>query len=278
MKKLFLPAVYNKQVKITGFPVLLMVLILFMLPRSLNAQFENRLSIFSGGGIFKTIGAADHLPDPGDPSYSEPNLMPNFKVGYSTGFGIQYNFSRKFSLGLELDLMKSASWYYDASDGSGPSYNALYYEIYTDTINYIIEENGENELRLTSLGIGIFPRYYFAIGSKLNPFIYGGLSFRFNTVDFINHEYDAYERLGRLDELEETQADPWFTSSNGPGAFAGTGVDYRLSEMLNITFSLTYNFGYLDETVFLYNAKYIDLHALSIRAGVKLNLLKSKDF
>ena len=100
-------------------------------------------------------------------------------------------------------MANSSSWYYDASEDNAEPYNYLYYEILEDTINYVVQESGENELYLNTFYFGLAPRYYFRPGKKLNPYLLAGFNITYLDVHFQNYEYEAFEELGREDDQDK---------------------------------------------------------------------------
>ncbi|MCK4745445.1 MAG: hypothetical protein KAT15_00340, partial [Bacteroidales bacterium] len=187
-------------------------LILVLASASLCGQFEQKLSLNLSAGAFNTVGAAGYQPDYVS-DVDEPTLMPNFKPGLSLSGGLQYNLNRHFSIGASLGVMISSGWYYDYSNSYSEPFNYLYYEIYTDTVSYIAEVMGENEMLLTTIYFGFSPRYYFLPGKKLNPYLYAGFNISFLDVFFQDNEYEAYQEQGRLEEYLSNPIALWYDNS-----------------------------------------------------------------
>jgi hypothetical protein len=254
--------------------ILAMMVILINIPSIINAQFEQKLSANISGGYFNTIGKYSWDADWGP----EPTLMPNFGGGFSVSAGLQYNFSRHFSVEFHFSWMFSPYWYWDASPDGEESFNYLYYEIETELGSGIVETSGENYMDMNNLQIGISPRYYILPGKKLNPFVFAGITFDNLDVWFENLEYQAYEELGRLDEYEESyDLENWFDYYYGFGITAGAGIEYVISDKLGLFFKACYDFVPLKEESFVYETKYADFHAINLHLGVRISFLKSKD-
>ena len=179
-------------------------LILILIPNSGFSQFEQKLSVNVSAGYFNTFGTSGYEYDSPPDNYTEPSLMPNFQGGPSIFAGLQYNFSRHFSLEFQFGFSFSPNWYFDASDEGSDPYNYTYFEIYRDPDNddYEVVASGENYMDLTNFHFGLVPRYYFSPGKKFNPFVYAGINFNVTDVWFEDQESDAYESLGRLHEYE----------------------------------------------------------------------------
>ena len=264
----------NKRCARIQLPALALMVILINIPNFLHAQFEQKLSLNISGGYFNTIGKYSWDADWGQ----EPTLMPNFDGGPSVTAGIQYNFSRHFSVEFHFSYMFSPGWYWDASDADSEPFNYLYFEIYTDDINYITATSGDNYMDLSNLQIGISPRYYLLPGKRLNPFVFAGITFDNLDVYFENVERDAYKELGRLDEYEGSyDLENWFDYYYGLGITAGAGVEFAISDKLGLFFQACYDFVPLKEESFVYETKYADFHAINLHLGARISFLKSKD-
>lgn len=253
-------------------------LVLFLTCIQLSGQFEQKLSLNLSAGVFNTIGPSNYLPE--DASHNEayePALMSNFKPGFSFSAGLQYNLSRHFSIEALFGMANSSSWYYDASEGNAEPYNYLYYEILEDTINYVIQESGENELYLTTIHFGLAPRYYFRPGKKLNPYLLAGFNITYLDVHFQNYEYEALEELGREDEYEINPAEHWHDYSTDMGLYAGAGAEYVLGDNLGLFLQARYHFVFLNEYDFTEQPNYLNYNSLELHLGVRFSFLKSKD-
>jgi len=81
------------------------MLILILVPGMLNGQFERKLSLNFSAGYFNSVGL-----NGSEENWEEhgPALKPNFKGGPSIYAGLQYNFSRHFS--LEFTMQQERSW------------------------------------------------------------------------------------------------------------------------------------------------------------------------
>lgn len=255
-------------------PCLLLLLVLAARPA--GAQFEQKMSLNLSGGYFNTLGWTSYDPAGGS-NYNEPTLMPNFKGGPAVSAGVQYNFSRNVALEIQFGYSFSPGWYYDASDESQESFNYLRYEIYRDTINYEVVASGENYMDLTNIHIGIAPRYYFLPATRINPYVYAGISLNLTSVYYEEREFDAYLALGREDEWEGNHdLANWFSDHTGLGFLAGAGAEYAVSEHLGLVAQVTYHHIPLKSEAFVNDFNSINYHDISIQLGVRLSFLKSR--
>lgn len=243
---------------------------------ALSGQFEQKLSLNLSGGIFNTVGADSYEPEPaGD--RDEPTLMPNFKAGFTLSGGLQYNLNRHLSLEAALGVMISPGWYYDYSPAGEDPFNYLFYTIYTDTVTYIPAVEGENDLNLTAIYFSLAPRYYFLPGKKLNPYLFAGLNISYLDVYYQDNEYDAYEDLGRLEEYPLSPASTWYDKSINAGLVAGAGAEYGISDNLGVFVQFRYHYALLDDADFFESIKFADFHAISVKLGIRISFLKSKE-
>ncbi len=265
-------------------PVILMIMIIA--PNPLDAQFEQKLSLNISAGYFNTIGSTGWQEDMYlGTDYYEPTLMPNFKGGPSIYAGIQYNFSRHFSIEFQLGYSFSPGWFFDASDTSDPDaepVNSLHYEIFADTVNWELLASGENYMDMTNMQMGIAPRYYFGPGNRFNPFIFAGISLNYTSAYFEDLEYEAYQSLGwSVDEfgdpVEPSELINWFDYQVGLGILVGAGVEYALNDSWGLFATASYHFIPLNDASFLNDAKYADYHDFSIHFGARISILKSKE-
>lgn len=257
---------------------LLSILLMVTLAANLSGQFEQQLSVNLSAGAFKTVGPSDYLPQGvTNLEDSDPTLLPNFKPGVSFSAGVQYNLSRHFSIEASFGMMVSSYWYYDYSDAGSEPYNFLYYEIFTDTVNQILQENGDNELFLTAMHLGLAPRYYFRPGQKINPYLFAGFNISFLDVHFENHELQALKELGREDEYETNPAEIWHDYSTNLGFHAGIGAEYSLGEKVGIFMQSRYLFAALGESDYGGQSEHTNFGSLEFHLGVRVSFLKSRD-
>lgn len=256
-------------------PVLSMIMILFNIPGSASAQFEQKLSLNISGGYFNTVGW-----DGWEENWEDlhgPSLMPNFKGGPSLIAGLQYNFNRHFSLEFQLGYRLSFTWYFDDSEEGDDPHNYLSWEI-NDESGIEVLESGENYMDLSNLHLGLAPRYYLFPGNRFNPFIYAGISLNYTDVWFENTEYEAYGSLGREDDYQEKyELENWFDYHVGIGLMAGAGVEYSLRETLGLFAIAGYYFIPLKEEAFATNTYLVNYHDININLGVRISILKSKE-
>ncbi len=169
------------QLKIIFLPLSL-ILIAFLLPVKLHAQFERMLSLNVSGGYFNTIGWDGWQEDwQSLPEGNGPSLMPNFVGGPAFTAGLQYNFSRHFSVEFQLGFSYSFNWYFDSSEEGQEDNNYLYFEV-EDPVSGEIVATGENYMDMVNMHLALAPRYYFLPGRKVNPFVYAGISLNYLDV------------------------------------------------------------------------------------------------
>ena len=253
-----------KKLTITA-AILLMALLL-------NAQFEQKMSFSLSAGAFKTIGTKTYIPEwASAPDEWEPYQMPNYKPGVFINGAIQLNISRHFSLGLEVEYMHAGSWFYDAYDGV----NYLNYGVY-DTVSEELLAEGENELNLTNLSIGLVPKYYFYPWEKISLYIFSGLNINFTKAEYQDNEWQADKEYGMLDPDDTGPYHPYLEKNTGLGVVAGLGVEYDLNDKIGFYLSAGYHYILLDEKNFKTPEQVEHLQALFLHAGIRLSFLKSK--
>lgn len=259
---------------------ILLALIVFACSISTFGQFEQKISLNFSAGIIKTFGPKTYIPDwATTPDDKEPLLMSNFEMGWAVNGGVQFNINSHFSILADIGFMSSGYWYYDPSDPNDPEddYNYLYYEIYADTIDWEVVASGEDELTMFNLNIGLTPKYYFLPGKKFNPYIFAGININYTNVDFIDHEYEAYKDLDRLDEYGDSETALWLDSSFGIGVFPGAGVEYKLNDNIGFFIQTGYYLILLNKNEFDYPEAEENFHAFKLQLGIQLSFWKSKD-
>jgi len=257
-----------------------MLVLMALISLSASGQFEQKVSLNFAGGIFKTFGPKTYIPDwASGPEDKEPHLMPHFETGWAINGGVQFNINRHFSLLADIGFMYSGYWYYDPSDPNDPEddYNYLYFEIYEDTIDYVVAASGEDELNLFNLHIGFTPKYYFLPGKKFNPFVFAGININYTNVQFIDRQYEAYDQLGRLEEYGESETAAWMDKSFGLGFFPGAGIEYNLNDNLGFFLHAGYYLVFLNKSEFQYPEEEENLQAFKLQLGVRFSFWKSKD-
>jgi len=266
------------RLKCIKYPLAVIIILMFHSNSPIQAQFEQKLSVNLSGGFFTTVGSKGYMAEwSSGKDDREPTLMPNFKTGFSLGGGFQVNVNRHFSIEATMGLMGSLGWYYDYSDGDQEPFNYLYYEAYADTIDYIVQFSGENEMTLTNLVLGLSPKYYFLPGNKINPYAFAGVTYSITHVNFIDNEYTSFVENGKLDELEVGDANHWFSDHSGLGMTLGAGIEYGLNDYFGLFMQAGYYFTPLKDEAFIYDLKYVNFHAINLHLGVRLSFLKSKD-
>lgn len=238
----------------------------------LNAQFEQKMSITLSAGAVKTVGKKTYVPEWASSSDEfEPYQMPNYKPGVLINGAIQLNINRHFSLGLDIGYMHSASWFYDAYEGV----NYLYYEV-SDDQGEVVLANGENEMDLTSVSIGLVPRYYLYLSEKFSLFPFAGFNINFTTAKYQDNEWQDANRLGRLDPDDTGPYHPYLEKNTGLGVGSGFGVEYVLNDKIGFYLSAGYQYILLDEANFKSSEQVENFQALLLHAGIRLSFLKSK--
>lgn len=250
------------------------LIISIIFPVNLKGQFEQKLSLNITAGYFNTVGWNGHEENWEDHG---PSLMPNFVGGISVNAGLQYNFSRYFSIEYQAGYSFAPGWYFDASDEYSESYNYLYYEIYDDATGTVLDK-GENYMDMTNFHMAILPRYYFASGNRLNPFLYAGISLNYTDVYFENNEYEASLSANREDLYEENNdLINWFDYQVGVGFMAGAGIEYFLNNHLGLFVVARYHLVPMKESSFVNNSYLAHYHDIGILLGARISFLKSKE-
>lgn len=251
--------------------------LLLLIPGRADGQFERRLSLNVSGGYFNTVGWNGWQEDwQSLPEGNGPTLMPNFKGGPAVTAGLQYNFSRHFSLEFQVGFSFAPGWYFDASEEDQEPYNYLYFEV-VDPGSGTVVETGENYMDMYYMHLAVAPRYYFLPGRKLNPFVYAGISINYLDVWYENNEKKAYEDHGLGDEYEENAGlVNWFDYDSGIGFLAGAGAEFALNDYLGLFLIASYHMSPLNEEAFYYGTYQVNYHDLAIHLGVRYSFLKSK--
>jgi opacity protein-like surface antigen len=181
------------------------------------------------------------------------------------------NISRHFSLGLDAGYMHAGSWFYDAFEGE----NCLHYSI-CDTITEEILAEGENELNLTNMSIGLIPKYYFYPGENLSLFLFAGLNINFTKAEYQDNEWQDSKKLGLLDPEDIAPWDPYLEKNTGLGVISGLGMEYDLNDKLGFYLSAGYHYIFLNKKNFKTADRAEKFHAINFQAGIRLSFLKSK--
>lgn len=245
---------------------------IILIPLLLNAQFEQKMSFSLSAGIFKTIGTKTYVPEwASEPDEWEPYQMPNYKPGVFVNGALQLNINRHFSLGVDMGYAHSSGWFYDAYDGV----NYLYYDVY-DTIAEELLSEGENELDLTNISIGLVPKYYFYPWEKISFFLFAGPDINFTTAKYQDNGWLDDREYGMLDPDDTGPEEPYLENNTGLGVTSGFGVEYVLSDKIGFYLSAGYHFILLDEKNFKTPEQVENFQALNFQAGIRLSFLKSK--
>jgi len=185
--------------------------LLFVTGQSTFAQFEQKFTLQTSGGMVMALS---------------PDVFTEiFEFGFSIDAGAQYNFSRKFSI---VGMAKYATF------------------IFMPDELFHLEKATYN-----MLGVSLCPKVRFFTRSRLNPYLYGGLSMNYIGIKF------------SLDGIETR-------SKKEPvcfGALGGLGIDYRLND--NIALFWQGGVNRVD-----YDVIYIDGFFQQI--GVNINMFKAK--
>lgn len=240
---------------------ILVLLCLFTL--GLSAQFENKVSFNFSAGSFKTFGKKMGLYD--------PMQMPSYKAGPGASASVQLNINRHFSLVFDISALYSPGWLYKIGD-----FNYLHYTIIVDTVtNEVLAEN-ENKLNLLNIGIAIEPKYYLFAVRKWNPYLFTGISLNFTRAKFTDNGWKDMVRLG-LNQPGDTEFDPFLEKNTGIGISPGIGLEFSPTDKLNFFAESAYLFIKMKLENFKNENLVENLNAVTLRAGVRLSFLKSKN-
>jgi outer membrane protein W len=210
---------------------LLILLTLFSLTKVVKAQFEQKFTFQASAGYVQTVSPdwfAEELP-----------------YGGSFDAGMQYNFSRKLSVAVLVKytrLSNTEEWF---DDFNGVNYNYVY--------------------GLGHLGISLCPKYRFFTRSRINPYVFAGIS-----LNYIHY----------WEEQTEPEQNTWkHTFPTSFGYTGGLGIDIRLND--NMALFLQgglYWFVLIDEYDEGYDTVTLGeiLNTFSVQLGININLFKSK--
>jgi opacity protein-like surface antigen len=249
-----------------------LISVIILLPFLLHAQFEQKMSFNISAGGFKTVGKKTYVPQwASDPSDYEPSQMVNYKPGYYLQAALQLNLNRHFSIQADVGYAHSPSWYYATDDVSYLAYN-----IYDSLDENIVLAQGEDELNLTNVSIGLTPKYYLSPGEKLNPYVFLGVNMNLTSCEYRSNEwYDARD-VGYLDPDDLVPWNDYLENSSAFGIRPGFGADYQLSERIGLFATGGYQFIAIDKKRFKSSEQEENLHFLYLQVGVRLSFMKSK--
>jgi len=254
---------------------LILIGLLFM-PFWATAQFEQKISVNLSGGVFMTVGPNTWMPDWGSVEEDrEPLQIANYKPGLSATLGIQYNLNRHFSLQADVTMISSSKWFYDDYDG----HNYTEFTVW-DTINDILLAEGEKELTMQNIGIGLTPKYYLLPGKRVNPFLFAGVSINFTSTTLEDNEWQAWHDLDLLDQFDpdgDGPDRPYIRKNTGMGLNPGVGIEFSINDNIGFHILTGYNFIILNKNRFYVPEQHEHLHAIFLQGGLKFSFLKSKD-
>lgn len=254
----------------------LIVTVILLLPIVTQAQFEKKISVNFTPGLFKTIGPKEY-PDPYDPGYDYPFIMPNFQTGWILNGGVQFNYSRKVSFEVNLGFARSGFWNYDAYD---PDYDDYYcwtcWEIYDEFTDEPVA-SGQDYYTLVNFSVGFAPKFYFLPSKKINPYGLLEVNLNYTSVDFIDAEYEEYVKLGREDEYGESASETWFEKSFGFGFNPMIGAEYTLSDAIGIYLQAGYWLIILNKKELYIPEEKENFNALKFQIGVRMSFWKAKE-
>jgi len=205
------------------------VLFFFLLTLSIfsKAQFEQKITLQASGGYVEVL----------TPELFKEEL---FNRGFSIDAGMQYNFSRSFSIAA---LAKYSRLFCpDKEEG-----------IWVD-----------DEYNL--FGLSICPKYRMLTRHRVNPYLYGGLSFNYVNIVW---EYST----GLFEDVK---------SNLTLGLNAGVGIDMRVSDNLSLFIQggfLTTKYTIPDYTSLaqIYWDEYWEwINFTYFQVGINISLFKSK--
>jgi hypothetical protein len=214
--------------KTIAIPALLIIITLFS--KQTNAQYEKKLTLQVSAGYVSALS----------PSW----FQKYYPDGSSGNIGVQYNFSRKFSIAI----LANSSFFWGVN------------QTVQEDDSYI--ETNSNYLQL---GMGIAPKFRFLTNGRLNPFVLGGLS-----ANYLKYEYYSEERSWDGDEWD---VDIDYDDEQTPalGLVFGAGFDYRITDDFSL-FTIT---GV--KSVWNPDSDYRDLlNSFYVQLGFNINLFKSK--
>jgi opacity protein-like surface antigen len=122
----------------------IIVALFFVITTNVSAQFEQKLTLQGSGGLVLGL--------------TPESFVDIFNVGFSVDAGVQYNFSRSFSL---VTMAKYATYFFIPDD-----------EFSLETAKF------------NQLGISFCPKLRFFPRSKVNPYLFGGASVNHITISF----------------------------------------------------------------------------------------------
>lgn len=216
-----------------SFPVSLLILsLLFVSFTSVKAQYQQKVTLHGSLGYVSAISPdwfKEYYPD-----------------GGSIDVGIQYNFSRKFSLAI----LANSSVFLGLNE-------------FTETSEYRIESSSD----YYQFGVSLAPKFRFLTSKKVNPYVLGGLSVNFLSYDYL---YQEWEYDGEEWDLKENE----YESEVVPFTFGfilGGGFDFRITD----NFSLFIQSGVTsvwdaDDTLPEF------LNSFYTQVGLNISLFKSK--
>jgi hypothetical protein len=239
--------------------------LVLIFPWLCNAQFEQKLSLNIGSGIFKTLGK----------KFNSGNIfqMANYKLGIAENLGVQFNINRRFSLLAEAGYLYSGKWDYG---------NELHFS-FEDPMNLGTSmAEGYNDLKFSNISLGVKPKYFLRPGEKWNLFIFLGLYLNFTRADFSDNYWAVGKSLydqGKLPNFLNDNPlpyDPWLEKNTNIGFNPGTGLEYNLSDKVGFSVSAGYYFMLLNKNNFKNDKIIENFNAILIQAAIRFNFLKSK--
>ncbi len=247
---------------------------LLLIPALAFSQFEQKISVSLSGGMFSTFGEQVYRPDYwASPEDDLPRQMSNYQPGVHAMLGIQVNLNRHFSLQADVGMIYSGAWFYDVGDGT----NYYEYSVWDPEDDEILLANGENELTLTNIGIGLTPKYYILPGKRVNPYLFAGISLNFTSTTFEDNEWAALKEHGQLDPPDDPPERANIENNTGIGFFPGIGLDLALGDRISFFLMSGVNIVLLKEDNFYTEEQKENLNAFSAQAGIRISFLKSKD-
>jgi hypothetical protein len=244
---------------------LLILFLIMLFPFLVNGQYDQKVSITSDIGTFKTFGT----------KYTEstgPLQFPNYKMGFSGNIGAQFRLGEHFSLAAGFGVMISNMWNYSPQDTD----NRNYWSIEDTTTGNILAE-GENYLDLHNYALYVKPKFYLLPDKKWEVYFSAGINVNWTRCLYENNYWYAMEDLGLLGP-DDTE--PWndnLEESFGIGFNPGVGVEYNTGKMINFYVEAGYYFIALDETKFKDPSRVENFNAVVFNAGIRLFFIKSKD-
>ncbi len=224
------------------------------------AQFDKKITFNAFAGTTLPIGDrvnADQVP----------YVFSNFRNGLQAGIGGQYNFSPKFSVGLNLTALVALNY-------SNPI-------LTTGNRQEIIEKEQSNYKNsiLNNYSLGIALKYKLLRQARFNPYVFGEININYYSAEIAPRlqYYEAPASASDSVSISDKYTILRFNAkkiepSLALGGNAGVGVDIKLNDTFTLMLQSAY---YLIGTA---NAKDlgVNLSYIGFQGGLRFSILRSK--